>query len=214
MPLNTYKASDEDIEVLAIVTKVAEAHPNLPLGEYFRIYNPLSASNECCYKCWKASRSGCSWAKRFELVEGSIAENINRRNDHKEYEAFKIFFCPEWQSDDQMPEEVKKEPYNEDGCVNALCAIAKEIAEDYRYTLNEIKRFRILYNYQDARPERYGRKKIEETLTKIYDLLRHKQDIEQNILPAHCDALKRQVNYIENKIVDSVAIKFIEKRKR
>ena len=109
---------------------------------------------------------------------------------------------------------MKNKPFDEDGCQNILCAIAKEVAEDYRYTLNELKRHRIMYNYQTARPERYTKKTINDTLLKIYELIRHKSDIEENVLPAHCDALKRQVNYTDNKSIDSIAIRLVEKRKK
>lgn len=212
MPIKLFPNGDETAEALKYIMQVADEHPEIPIGDYFNIYKPHLTSNECCYRCWKASHSACAWAKNFEAVEGSISANLSRSNGNTEVEAYKIFYCPEFQADNQMPQKEREAGYNEEGCVNVLCAIAKEIAEDYRATLIEIKRLRALYIYKTDKGFDANKKVCESILEQIYWQLMHKRDIEENVMPAHCNALQRQIGYKEIKYIDLAAVKHMSKK--
>ena len=206
---NLFAGTDLMMEAVKMVQRVSEEHPEIPLGDYIQRYSPFDNANECCYKCWKSTRNGCSWAKSFMLPNGAISAMTANSTS----ESIKIFWCPEFSPESEMPEDVKKKGYDYDGCVNLLCAIAKEVADDYRYTLMEIKKQRILYLQYEANPK-IKQSKLDDILMRLYQLLRHKKSIERDVLPEHYKSLQSQCKYRNSPKVDGLAIQLARRKNR
>ena len=192
-----------------VVNKVAREHPELKIGEYMKIYDPGAQGNECCFKCWKAVHNGCSWARRYELPDGAIAEMVQQKSTVASY---KIFYCPEYQSDKDCPEEIKNKPWDEDGMYLLRDAIAHEVADDYRRTLIDLKRQRIIY--MNAVKNGVGKKKLDEILMKIYASLSHKKHIEEEVFPDMYQALMRQMHYQNSPHIDALAVEVATSKRK
>ena len=191
-------SSDPEVvrDVLINIHRVARAHPELNLGEWEQIYCPTDSSNECCFKCWKSVHSGCNWSKKLKPVKNWIVGTNFKEPD----QPGKIYYCPEYQSEQDAPLEIRKMPLDESGCVNLLCAIAKECAEEYREVLLAIKKDRVRYiTAQTPKEQREALEKLKSDLTR-------KDYRDREVFPEHCKSLQRQVNYNDVPHIDNLAL--------
>ena len=99
---------------------------NKTLEEYFRIYKPWEAANNCCYICKKCI-DGCSWSRSLEPIKGWKASKSEKRADEP-HDGYKIFFCPEFEEGNAS----EGREYDEDCCMDLLEAVYHNAAEDYK----------------------------------------------------------------------------------
>lgn len=96
------------------------------MEEYFRIYKPWEAANNCCLICKKCI-DGCSWSQSLEPIKGwKASKSAKRTNDT--LESYKIFFCPEFEEGDAS----EGREYDEGCFMGLLESVYRIAAEDYR----------------------------------------------------------------------------------
>ena len=142
-----------------------------------------------CWKCLNAvptATSGCSWSRDLVPVPGSVAEKHQQKSNGSIYEAYCVDYCPEFQKDSKVPEQICK---NDEACMSLAVIILQKQMERYRQVLEWYRQ--ALDQYARTRKDKFlGQiRDIErELLTPYYaDLSLHTVD-----LRAVCNELRQK----------------------
>lgn len=97
-----------------------------------------------CWKCRNAvptATSGCSWSRDFVPVPGWVAEKHTtpHANDGGTITAYCVDYCPEFQKDSKVPEQICK---NDEACMRLAVIILQKQMERYRQALDQYARTR------------------------------------------------------------------------
>lgn len=97
-----------------------------------------------CWKCRNAvptATSGCSWSRDIVPVPGWVAEKHTtpHANDGGMITAYCVDYCPEFQKDSKVPEQICK---NDEACTRLAVIILQKQMERYRQALDQYARTR------------------------------------------------------------------------
>lgn len=95
-----------------------------------------------CWKCRNAmptATSGCSWSRDLVPVPGWVAEKHQQKSNGSIYEAYCVDYCPEFQKDSKVPEQICK---NDEACMRLAVIILQKQMERYRQALDQYARTR------------------------------------------------------------------------
>ena len=97
-----------------------------------------------CWKCRNAvptATSGCSWSRDLAPVPGWVAEKrtMPRANDGGTITAYCVDYCPKFQKDSKVPEQICK---NDEACMRLAVIILQKQMERYRQALDQYARTR------------------------------------------------------------------------
>lgn len=109
----------------------------MSMTRYLRTYKPIADTNECCMTC-KNACGGCEWSKSFEPVSEWVARPTIISHGNKHCNSVKIYYCPEYISDEE-----RASFYDNEAALRLFEGIILSASDGYKKAMDAIQACRI-----------------------------------------------------------------------